>query len=161
MNLQENINRIKSLLLTETSFSDIPPKNLSIIDKAKTQLGVPYKWGAEKPDIGFDCSGLISYVADLPRLDANKYFKTIPKIDKKNLRPGDIIFFGVGTASHVGIITDVDENGNVKEMIHARGREKCPGNKPTKDKYGRPDCVVQKSTNISWYKTLGYGRVKS
>lgn len=161
MNLQENINRIKSLLLTETTFTDIPTKNQSIIDNAQSQLGVHYKYGGKKPSEGFDCSGLISYTADLSNYNAHDLFNKIPKVNKKDLRPGDLIFFGGTNVHHVGIITDVDINGNVKEMIHARGRESCPGNKTTIKKQ-QPDCVVEKSTHINWYNPIsGYRRVKS
>ena len=164
MNLQENIYRIKSLLQlsedTPTNTDTIPPTNQSILDNVAKQVGVQYKWGGQNPSMGFDCSGLISYVTGLPRTTANGYLKSVQKIQNtKNLKPGDLIFFGSGVAKHVGIIKELDKNGVVKTMIHAQGRQSCPGNKTTL-KNGQPDCVVQETPNINWYgNILGYGRV--
>ena len=32
-----------------------------LIEFSKTLIGVPYKYGSSNPDIGFDCSGFITY----------------------------------------------------------------------------------------------------
>src|SRR5690348_384930 len=36
----------------------------SIVALTKLQLGKPYRRGAESPDHGFDCSGLVKYVME-------------------------------------------------------------------------------------------------
>jgi hypothetical protein len=145
-----------------TNLTDIPQKNLNVLQTAEQQKGVPYKWGGQSPK-GFDCSGLVSYVTGLGRTNANGYFTEIPKIkNPKELKPGDLIFFGKTKSSpahHIGIIKELDDNGNVKKMIHARGKQYCPGNKPV-NKNGQTDCVVEETSNIQWYgNVIGYGRV--
>lgn len=82
------------------------------IDIAKSKLGYPYVWGAEGPK-SFDCSGFIYYIfkinlnINIPRVskDQSKYGKYI---EKKDLQPGDLVFFDTdginnGTVSHVGM----------------------------------------------------------
>lgn len=89
-----------------------------IIATAKSNLGVPYRWGGNDPAQGLDCSGLseLSYRAagfSLPRITDDQ-FQAIPKTAVA--RPGDLLFFGAGSrATHVGIYL-----GN-QQMIHAPG----------------------------------------
>ena len=151
---QENI---PSQTTTSSGSSETKSVSETILDTAKNQVGIKYKWGGTKPTTGFDCSGLVSYVTGLPRQTANGYFSTMTKVSKKDVKPGDIVFFGNGStqkAGHAGIVKTVDENGNISSMIHARGRQSCPGDKVT------PNCKVEETTNMDWYKPiLGYGRV--
>ncbi|WP_037606750.1 C40 family peptidase [Streptacidiphilus rugosus] len=77
---------------------------------ARSQLGVPYQWGAENPGRAFDCSGLTqaAYAAagiPLPRT-AQQQYDHGPKLPPGTaLQPGDLVFFGTDTAHivHVGI----------------------------------------------------------
>ncbi|MGL4796509.1 MAG: SH3 domain-containing protein [Paraclostridium sp.] len=82
------------------------------IDIAKSKLGYPYVWGAEGPK-SFDCSGFIYYIfkinlnINVPRVskDQSKYGNYI---DRKDLKPGDLVFFDTdgtnnGNVSHVGM----------------------------------------------------------
>jgi cell wall-associated NlpC family hydrolase len=77
---------------------------------ARSQLGVPYQWGAESPGHAFDCSGLTqaAYAAagvELPRVAQDQY-NAGPRIAKGvPILPGDLVFFGDGPSavSHVGI----------------------------------------------------------
>lgn len=67
-----------------------------VIKIAETQLGVPYRFGGTTPS-GFDCSGFVRYVFDkvdvnLPRTTGEQY-QLGEKISKKDLKPGDIVFF--------------------------------------------------------------------
>ncbi|WP_153100436.1 C40 family peptidase [Paraburkholderia hayleyella] len=78
--------------------------------QAMSLVGVPYRWGGNTPDSGFDCSGLVRYVVlraasvSLPRttLDMSGHGQTI---EPDEIAPGDLIFFNTtGRAhSHVGI----------------------------------------------------------
>ncbi len=68
----------------------------SIISKARTLIGTPYRMGGISPS-GFDCSGFISYlykphVPGLPRVSRDMA-KTGSPVSRKGLIPGDLIFF--------------------------------------------------------------------
>ncbi|PLT32882.1 peptidase P60 [Bacillus sp. V5-8f] len=73
------------------------------ISVAKTNLGVPYKWGGTTPN-GFDCSGLIQYSfgkagKSLPRTSADMYKKGTRIMHYTSLKPGDLVFFAPNRAS--------------------------------------------------------------
>jgi cell wall-associated NlpC family hydrolase len=73
-------------------------------------VGIPYRWGGNTPQGGFDCSGLVVYVArraqglQLPRTVAemSRVGQEIPVEDRL---PGDLVFFNTSghPFSHVGI----------------------------------------------------------
>ncbi|MBA3772316.1 MAG: C40 family peptidase [Ramlibacter sp.] len=73
-------------------------------------LGVPYKRGGNTAETGFDCSGFVRAMYEktigliLPRR-ANDQAAATEAIDKKDLRPGDLVFFNTmkRAFSHVGI----------------------------------------------------------
>src|SRR5699024_6103191 len=83
-------------------------------------LGVRYRFGGTSPSNGFDCSGLIHYVAnkhlgiDIPRVAASQA-KIGTAVDRSELLPGDLVFFNTRGArnSHVGVYL-----GN-NEFVHA------------------------------------------
>jgi hypothetical protein len=78
--------------------------------QAMSLVGVPYRWGGNTPEAGFDCSGLVRYVVDraasvnLPRTTADMSVRG-ESIEPDEVAPGDLIFFNTtGRAhSHVGI----------------------------------------------------------
>ena len=80
-----------------------------IIDLAMTCLGIPYKRGGSTTK-GFDCSGFVHYVLKnlgySPNRTAADQYRMGSYVSKKNLQPGDLVFFA-GTykagISHVGI----------------------------------------------------------
>ncbi|MCD4720010.1 MAG: C40 family peptidase [Desulfobacula sp.] len=68
-----------------------------IVQHAIKNLGIPYKWGGQSPQTGFDCSGLIVYThqkADIiiPRT-AKAQFYNSKVVSRKNLQIADLIFF--------------------------------------------------------------------
>ncbi len=77
------------------------------IAAAESQIGVPYVWGGESPGRGFDCSGLTQWAwrqagVDLPRTAAAQY-DAIAHVPLSDLQPGDLLFWGFGGISHVGM----------------------------------------------------------
>lgn len=108
----------------ENEVADSPAKSKKrqqIVDEAKKQLGVQYKWAGTDPS-GFDCSGFTSYVFNsvnkqLPRRAEDQY-KSSVKIKQYTAQKGDLIFFDNGSGiSHVGII--ISGKGEPLTMIHA------------------------------------------
>ena len=96
-----------------------------LVSYAETLIGVPYLYGSIDPDVGFDCSGFITYVFNhfkiaVPRSSVG--FTSVEReISLDQARRGDIILF-TGTDStkrvvgHMGIITSA-KNG--AEFIHS------------------------------------------
>ena len=87
-------------------------KAQSLLSRAMSLLGTPYRWGGSNPDSGFDCSGLVSYVfrtalgIELPRVSREMAQIANGKtIDRSSLTAGDLVFFGRSgkRIDHVGI----------------------------------------------------------
>jgi len=78
--------------------------------QAMALVGIPYRWGGNTPDSGFDCSGLVKYVfvrsasVDLPRTTAEMSTRG-ETIEPGEVAPGDLVFFNTTGRphSHVGI----------------------------------------------------------
>jgi cell wall-associated NlpC family hydrolase len=72
----------------------------NVLFRAISLVGTPYRWGGNNPASGFDCSGLVDYVFRtqagivLPRTSRDIAQVHAPRIDKQNLEPGDLLFFG-------------------------------------------------------------------
>lgn len=96
-----------------------------LVITARGFIGIPYKWGGESAEEGFDCSGLTMTVyqlngLDLPRTSRQQWHRGTP-IRKNVLNKGDLVFFatdGGRRVSHVGIYA-----GDGR-FIHAPGRGK-------------------------------------
>lgn len=81
-----------------------------LVTNAFTFIGVPYRRGGNTADTGFDCSGFVRAVYEqtagllLPRR-ADQQAAATEKVDKTNLKPGDLVFFNTmrRAFSHVGI----------------------------------------------------------
>ena len=81
-----------------------------LISNALSLIGVPYRLGGNSAETGFDCSGLVRAVYAegwgkiLPRR-ADEQAAATEKIEKAELKPGDLVFFNTmrRTFSHVGI----------------------------------------------------------
>lgn len=70
--------------------------NESLVSKAISVLGTPYKWGGTSKS-GFDCSGFLNYVyksekITLPRT-ANAMYQRGQSVSRSQLRTGDLVFF--------------------------------------------------------------------
>lgn len=83
-----------------------------VVELARSQIGMPYVWGAADPHVGFDCSGLVEWVyaqvgVHLPRT-AQAQFDATERISQDQLAPGNLVFFSATYPSadpitHVGI----------------------------------------------------------
>ena len=88
----------------------VSEKGNEIVLYAMGLLDTGYRFGGKNPEAGLDCSGMVSYIynraaglriagsaADIAR-------KGRP-IDRRDLRPGDLVFFNTRNApfSHVGL----------------------------------------------------------
>ena len=87
----------------------IQEKREMILDLARDQIGVKYRYAGKTPR-GFDCSGYTSYVFRKAGIDlyasSRKQSKQGKFRDLNKARPGDLIFFGNAfKIDHVGIVT--------------------------------------------------------
>ena len=91
-----------------------PPDSVAangVLMRAIGLVGTPYRYGVNSPQGGFDCSGLVQFVfrdsagVRLPRSTRELVAIDAPEVDRRELQPGDLVFFnpGGGTASHIGI----------------------------------------------------------
>lgn len=88
-----------------------------IVDYALQFEGNPYVYGGTSLTNGADCSGFVMAVFqefgyELPRVAATQYEQSEKKAIEE-LEPGDLVFYGSGTISHVALYI-----GN-EQIIHA------------------------------------------
>ncbi len=102
--------------------ASMSPTAAGLIASATGLIGTPYQFGGHSPATGFDCSGLVSYVAALhgialPRIAAQQYTAG-SAIDRDEVAAGDLVFFStVGPgATHVGIVIST---GAEPRFVHA------------------------------------------
>ena len=81
----------------------------TVLMRALSLVGTPYRYGGNTPESGFDCSGLVGYVfrdslsRALPRTSA-ALGAAGERIGLERMATGDLVVFGQGAAvSHVGI----------------------------------------------------------
>ncbi|QNK00479.1 C40 family peptidase [Dyella telluris] len=101
----------------------------TLISLAMQLRDIRYVRGGRDPSTGFDCSGFVRYVfahavgLDLPTNSASQFVAGL-KVDRGDMKPGDLVFFrtagkrGQGRISHVGIYI---ANG---QFIHSPSRGK-------------------------------------
>ena len=81
----------------------------AVLFRAIGLVGTPYRYGGNTPAGGFDCSGLVGYVFResvglvLPRTTGTIATVRAPKVERKRLVAGDLVFFGKRKVNHVGI----------------------------------------------------------
>ena len=101
--------------------NDPDPRRNEVVLVSMSQLGIPYSWGGTRPEVGFDCSGLVNYVfwqairVRAPRVtyDQARWARQVG--GQEVLRPADLVFFNTlgRSFSHVGIFIGNDR------FIHA------------------------------------------
>lgn len=105
---------------THISTANIAQHRRIVVRKALRLVGTKYRLGGNTPKTGMDCSGLVKYVfqntlhVPLPR-PAIEMSRKGQRVSKRNLKPGDLVFFNTfgHSISHVGIYI-----GNNK-FVHA------------------------------------------
>jgi cell wall-associated NlpC family hydrolase len=96
-------------------------KGEQLVAEAKKYLGTKYVYGGATPS-GFDCSGLIQYVAkrlgiNLPRV-ASDQAKAGKEVGKGDLQPGDLVYFK-GTTGNPGEVSHIGMYVGNGQFIHA------------------------------------------
>lgn len=103
----------------------LPGLSDSLLDRGKTLLGTPYRYGGSSRKTGFDCSGFVGHVykeelgIQLPRTTRGLLSMDAQVIARTDLAPGDLILFndrGRGRVTHVGIYMGDDQ------FIHASSK---------------------------------------
>lgn len=129
-NNSSNSNR-NNATSNNSSSSNSKPQSVSgnsVVNRAYSQLGKPYKWGAVGPN-SFDCSGLVSYclTGSYSRLGTTGTFMGWTRVS--NPQPGDIcvnshhcgIYIGGGQMIHAPQTGDVVKVSSVHSgMIYVR-----------------------------------------
>jgi cell wall-associated NlpC family hydrolase len=93
----------------------ISPAQRDVVRQALGYVGVPYRYGGDSAETGFDCSGLVWRVyrqaagLRLPR-DTYGISREGIAIPPRELKPGDLVFFNTMKRpySHVGIYVGQD-----------------------------------------------------
>lgn len=92
------------------SSGSTPHYTASFVSEALRWQGVSYRYGGASPAEGFDCSGLVFYVANqvgrgvYPRT-AHEQFNYGQPVSRAQILAGDLVFFKTGphAADHVGV----------------------------------------------------------
>lgn len=90
--------------------TQITERTSDLVSTAIGFLGIPYLRGGNSAETGFDCSGFVRAIYKdtigfiLPR-SADQQANATQKIDRSELKPGDLVFFNTlkRSFSHVGI----------------------------------------------------------
>jgi cell wall-associated NlpC family hydrolase len=91
------------------AFPNVPPPSggaAAAIAFARAQLGKPYQYAASGPN-SYDCSGLTMAAwaaagVSMPHYSGAQYTR-FPRVPLNQMQPGDLVFWGAGGGSHVGL----------------------------------------------------------
>jgi uncharacterized protein YgiM (DUF1202 family) len=107
-----------AMTLSEVRFgSGVSDARVSLVSFATQFVGNPYVWGGTSLTNGADCSGFVlsvyaQYGISLPHSSsAQSHYGT--RVSTSELQPGDLLFYGSGSISHVAIYIG---NG---QIVHA------------------------------------------
>ena len=123
-----------AFLSFETSAQDGTVNIDSLVELAKSQVGITYKWGTSNPNVSFDCSGFTSYIYssfDVKSSRSSKAYGTLgEKVALEESKVGDcIVFSGTGdgskTIGHVGIV--IEKSEEELKFIHCSSSKKHYG----------------------------------
>lgn len=93
---------------TTTTPQSTDERRQTLVNCAKSQLGLPYIWGGKTPGVGMDCSGLVSWCYDQIGIHMPHYHASIAEYVRERrsveeLEPGDVILWMGGDGSHVAM----------------------------------------------------------
>jgi cell wall-associated NlpC family hydrolase len=96
--------------VTQSVVQQVGERTSDLVGTAIGFLGIPYRRGGNSAETGFDCSGFVRAIYKetiglvLPR-SADQQANATQKIDRNELKPGDLVFFNTmkRAFSHVGI----------------------------------------------------------
>jgi len=109
-----------SAQLQAGSYSEGADPGIRLAERSLLYLGAPYLWGGSTEEEGFDCSGFVYRVFrdcghSAPRT-TNALYVSGAAVEPDGLRPGDLVFFTVGSGDDIGHMGLYIGGG---EFIHA------------------------------------------
>jgi hypothetical protein len=117
---------VESSALIVPEYPPLDELGAGVVAVARGMIGIPYLWGG-RTAFGIDCSGMVQRCFQLcgrplPR-DAEQQFdaSAAQPVDRKELQPGDLVFFSGGDDRHKRHITHVGISLGGEYMIHAEG----------------------------------------
>ena len=116
----------------ESTATPVSKSGNAVVNAAQKYMGTPYVWGGESmSEGGMDCSGFVYNALkdsghNVGRTTAEGYRQGGTSVSKDNLKPGDLVFYGSGKATHIAIYA-----GDGK-IIHSSGSDKNTKSNPGK-----------------------------